>query len=285
MAGQCPITFRFPCIRAESGQAGLTAEELATVLSPYIGGGVVSSVFGRTGDILAVTNDYAASEIENDSGVTGAQVSDALDTLEAAIPSVPVNSVFGRTGAVIAAASDYDASQVDNDSSVSGATVAAALNTLLTSGGAGKIAQVVIDTDASTYNLTAQIPNDDTIPQQSEGTELLSATITPINASSKLHVFSTINFTVNGAYLVTSALFRDAGADAIWASPTIPTNVNYWQSLVLNAPGINAGSTSSTTFKVRVGPSTGNLRINSDNTSRIYGGVMAASLIVMEILP
>lgn len=52
------------------------------------GGGDVASVFGRTGAVVAVTDDYAASEVENDSGVAGAQVSDALDTLEAADTSI-----------------------------------------------------------------------------------------------------------------------------------------------------------------------------------------------------
>lgn len=42
----------------------------------------VDSVFGRTGAVVAVAGDYAASEIDNDSGVVGAQVSDALDQLD-----------------------------------------------------------------------------------------------------------------------------------------------------------------------------------------------------------
>ena len=91
----------------------------------------VSSVFGRTGAVVATSGDYAASLITNDSGVSGANVSLALDNLAAAIPpAAPVDSVFSRTGTVVAAASDYDASQIDNDSTVVGADVAAALNTL-----------------------------------------------------------------------------------------------------------------------------------------------------------
>ena len=40
---QCPATFRFPCIRSTSGQAGLSASELANVLAPFLpsGGGKV----------------------------------------------------------------------------------------------------------------------------------------------------------------------------------------------------------------------------------------------------
>jgi len=43
----------------------------------------VSSVFSRTGAVVAVASDYDASQIDNDSGVTGAFVDDALDTLDA----------------------------------------------------------------------------------------------------------------------------------------------------------------------------------------------------------
>ncbi len=46
------------------------------------GGGAVSSVFGRTGAVVATAGDYAASQIDNDSGVGGATVAAALDALD-----------------------------------------------------------------------------------------------------------------------------------------------------------------------------------------------------------
>lgn len=91
------------------------------------GGGAVSSVFGRTGAVLAVLGDYPASKVSNDSSVSGATVKDALNTLL----SSGVTSVFGRTGVVSAVSGDYPASKITNDSSVTGATVKDALNTLL----------------------------------------------------------------------------------------------------------------------------------------------------------
>lgn len=47
----------------------------------------VSSVFTRTGAVVAAASDYDASQVDNDSGVSGSFVSNALDTLAAAIPS------------------------------------------------------------------------------------------------------------------------------------------------------------------------------------------------------
>ena len=46
------------------------------------GGGLVDSVFGRTGDVVAAASDYDASQVDNDSSVTGATVKDALETLD-----------------------------------------------------------------------------------------------------------------------------------------------------------------------------------------------------------
>lgn len=46
------------------------------------GGGAVSSVFGRTGAVVAAASDYNASQVDNDSSVTGAFVDDALDQLD-----------------------------------------------------------------------------------------------------------------------------------------------------------------------------------------------------------
>lgn len=49
------------------------------------GGGAVSSVFGRTGAVVAVAADYAASEIEDDSEMAKASVAAALNTLDASV--------------------------------------------------------------------------------------------------------------------------------------------------------------------------------------------------------
>lgn len=47
----------------------------------------VDSFEGRTGTVVAVSGDYSASQITNDSTVTGANVDDALETLAADIPT------------------------------------------------------------------------------------------------------------------------------------------------------------------------------------------------------
>jgi len=91
--------------------------------------GGVSSVFGRTGAVVAQTGDYDSDQVDNLSSVPGSSVSDALDYLLSNAGAV--DSVFGRTGVIVAATGDYDSDQVDNVSAVTGASVSDALETLL----------------------------------------------------------------------------------------------------------------------------------------------------------
>ena len=122
----------YECIDAATGAA--VWHEITNF--GVVPGGLVASVFGRTGVVTSALGDYAASQVTNDSSVAGAFVSDALDALLLLTSSsAPVDSVFGRIGAVLAVAGDYDASQVDNDSGVAGAFVRDALNAL----NAGKV--------------------------------------------------------------------------------------------------------------------------------------------------
>ena len=59
----------------------------------------VSSVFGRTGAVIALLGDYAASLITNDSSVVGATVKDALDNLDTLVAG-KVDDVNGEEGSV-----------------------------------------------------------------------------------------------------------------------------------------------------------------------------------------
>ena len=59
------------------------------------GSSPVDSVFGRVGDIVAATDDYSASQIDNDSSVVGEQVSDALEYLDGYVGDVYTLPVGG----------------------------------------------------------------------------------------------------------------------------------------------------------------------------------------------
>jgi hypothetical protein len=70
-------------------------------------------------------------------------------------------------------------------------------------------------------DLTMVIPSDDTIPQSTEGTEILTATITLKSTNSRVRAyFSGIcggSATIDGAV----ALFQDSGVNALFATPAV----------------------------------------------------------------
>jgi hypothetical protein len=68
---------------------------------------VVTTVFGRTGAIVAAASDYDASQVDNDSGVTGDFVDDALNTLNAAISALQADQTWiAKTTTYTAAVND-----------------------------------------------------------------------------------------------------------------------------------------------------------------------------------
>lgn len=74
-------------ITNSSGVSGSSVTAALNALASLISGLVtgVSSVFGRTGAVLATLGDYVASKITNDSSVAGATTKDALNTLKTAV--------------------------------------------------------------------------------------------------------------------------------------------------------------------------------------------------------
>ena len=80
---------------------------------------LVSSVFGRTGVVVAQTGDYTPVQVGAEPALGNPSVSgQVLSSTTVGVrswitpPSAPVSSVFGRTGAVGAQAGDYTAAQV-----------------------------------------------------------------------------------------------------------------------------------------------------------------------------
>jgi hypothetical protein len=150
----------------------------------------------------------------------------------------------------------------------------------------GAVAQVVkTQTGALVAIGTTNIPADDTIPQNSEGGEAFTVSITPTNTNSTLK----IDVVVNGGYgvtgQVTAALFQDSTAGALAAGFSRSSAADGPLQIVFTHY-MTAGTTSATTFKVRIGGTAGsNFTLNGVAGGRLFGGVMASSITVTEILP
>ena len=148
----------------------------------------------------------------------------------------------------------------------------------------GKIVQVVEATPYTTAGSTATaIPLDSTIPQNTEGAELTTVTITPTNASNRLRIEANLPFVDGSAGIfICAALFQDSTANALALGVLTLNGTNYANNITFTHE-MAAGTTSATTFKLRAGPSTGTAYFNRRAAGETLGGVSAVRLRVTEI--
>lgn len=133
--------------------------------------------------------------------------------------------------------------------------------------------------------LTANIPLDDTIPQITEGTEILSVSVTPTSATSNLFVSWSGEYTpsTSSATANVVSVFRDATADAVYSTYTSQAATD--GTAVSGSFSIPSTATTATTISLRVGPSGAYTSyVNGSGASRLLGGSMAWTLVVREVL-
>ena len=81
------------------------------------------------------------------------------------------------------------------------------------------------------------------------------------------------------------ALFQDAAANALAVSQMLLNAAQGTVSISFRHV-MTSGTTSATTFKVRAGGSAGGTTtFNGSNGARLFGGVMASSIVIYEVLP
>lgn len=146
-------------------------------------------------------------------------------------------------------------------------------------------AGAVVDFASAEYTTSAAlstlIPADDTIPQITEGTQVLSVTITPKSTTNKIlltfHAFGT----AAGVEAITAALFRGSTANAIAVDSTTNASGGYRAPLSIIKVDSPA-TTSAVTYTIRVGGGSGSVYLNGSLT-RLFGGAAAATLTATEI--
>lgn len=152
----------------------------------------------------------------------------------------------------------------------------------------GQVLQVqFLDSTAVATGVNTNIPQDDTVPQNTEGTEYMTLSITPKSTTSTLIVEVTALFGCDSAGRnVIGALFRDSAASAFAANieynddgaGIIPTILSVRGSVI-------SGSTSPTTFKFRAGcHANATLTFNGNNSARLFGAITKSSIKITEVL-
>lgn len=165
-----------------------------------------------------------------------------------------------------------------------------AINGSLTVAGAAivsnKLAQIVNVETGAVATGTTVLPFDNSIPQSGEGDQYMSLAITPQNAGSILliDVVIALSSSIVGTN-VAAALFQDATAGALAAMGCNVVNADALTQIAFSHKMI-AGTTGATTFKVRAGAqSAGTTTFNGSAAARLFGGVLASSITITEMLP
>lgn len=132
-------------------------------------------------------------------------------------------------------------------------------------------------------DLTVSIPADDTIPQNTEGTQIISLSFTPKSTTNRLRLRFRGEVALAAAGSAGAAIFSSASANALRAGYVYLGNLNSPGELVLEHEFVPA-TTSALAFTVRVGPlGSGTARMNGTTAGRVFGGAMAATLVIEEI--
>lgn len=141
----------------------------------------------------------------------------------------------------------------------------------------------------ATYGLytttTANIPLDDTIPQNTEGFLIISQAITPLAADSIIEVSGAINAIGGTQTMAIVSVFDSAvsATDAVAVFMGGTASATHMQAIPIMYRVI-AGSTSARTISVRFGTNTGTGYINGNNSSRLFGGASVSRVAIREIL-
>lgn len=236
---------------------GLTSAQLLAILSDETGTG--SAVFATTPTLVTPKVD-TINESTPTNGVTidGLNIKDsALNTNNSVVTS-NITALNVTTAKIAANAVDY------------------------TKVAAGFLVQVVsTQTSAMTTGATL-IPSDDTIPQNTEGDQYMSLSVTPKATTNNL-VIQTVWF---GSHSVIGdeaiALFQDTTANALAVTKhRIYANTGALTLYLTHT--MAAGTTSATTFKIRAGNNTaGTTTFNGVAGGRLYGGTAASSIVIWE---
>ena len=129
---------------------------------------------------------------------------------------------------------------------------------------------------------TTLIPNDNTIPQITEGNEYMTLAITPTSATSRLAIGVIIQTASSVANLNIAALFQDAISNALATQYlyAVQPGQNVNQSFLYT---MISGTTSSITFRVRAGcNNAGTTTFNGDNGAAKFGGTLVSSITITE---
>ena len=146
----------------------------------------------------------------------------------------------------------------------------------------GRVVQVVNYETGTKASGSTAIPYDNTIPQNTEGDEYFTKSITPTNASNILKIDVVVMGSPSSNWGVV-ALFQDTTADALASAMASGYGTDNPECIAFTHY-MTAGTTNSTTFKVRAGCHTsGTFTLNGVSDTAYFGTTLSSSITITEI--
>lgn len=152
-------------------------------------------------------------------------------------------------------------------------------------GGGGLVVQRVHSQTSTSATGTTTIPWDNTIPQNTEGTQFQSQSFTPTDAANILVIEAQLCLGTSNDNRLIAALFKSGTANALAAWGNYMQTANGHTVVQLRAEMV-AGTTSAITFTTRAGQSVaGTTTFNGSNGAQVFGGVANSWITITEYLP
>ncbi len=148
----------------------------------------------------------------------------------------------------------------------------------------GKLLQQVNFQSGAVATGTTIFPEDDTIPQNTEGDEYMTLAITPKSSTSTLNIEVHVFYSQSAGTRGGCGLFKDSDADALaFTSNFIKDATSMGNMQVFYSE--TSGNTTARTYKVRCGniQNAGTFTFNGQSGARKFGGTVLSTIRILEI--
>lgn len=255
------------------GQVGVQLDTGALYVSTGLSAGNWAASVASTVSDLSITREKLADGALTADVLGRAKMADAFITLA----KMNVDFVTAMTAKTLLESGDYLAgwSATDNAFRKFAGNVADP---------AGSVIQTISATPyTANTNITTALSLSDTVPQITQGTQILTLTITPRFATSQIRLTFNGFGTGSLAFWLIAALFRSPVTNAIYTATSASAAAGNGQQVTIDWIDSPA-TTSATTYTIRVGPNTAmTLRMNGSSAARFFGGSAACTLVAQEI--
>ena len=150
--------------------------------------------------------------------------------------------------------------------------------------GSGKVLQQVNTQTGAVNSGTTIFPEDDTIPQNTEGDEYMTLAITPKSATSTLMIEAQIFYSQSAGTRGGAGIYKDSGADALAFTSNFIKDATSMGNMTVMYSELS-GNTTARTYKVRCGniATAGTFTFNGQAGSRMFGGTVLSTIRIIEI--